>query len=177
MCRDATRYCEARVPFAPTVHVRARRPLRSSPARRSGWRWGARCCAAEIECHNRTDAVVVEAPRVERNDAAKAQVHLIAALSTRTRSSARKRGAATEEWCRAFSKRSWTPSARTGSCGSRSGEAASGDLGGLSGCAERGQGDARPARENQWKVGIPASPKTVRGTRLDAKIVLRGAVA
>ena len=28
--------------------LRARRPLRSSPARRSGWRWGARCCAAEI---------------------------------------------------------------------------------------------------------------------------------
>ena len=63
-----------------------------------------------------------------------------------------------------------------GSCGSRSGEAASGDLGGLTGCAERGQGEVRPARENQWKVGIPASPKTVRGTRLDVKIVLRGAV-
>ena len=64
-----------------------------------------------------------------------------------------------------------------GSCDSRSGEAASGDLGGLSGCAERGQGEVRPALENRWKVGIPASPKTVRRTRLDAKIVLRGAVA
>ena len=50
-----------------------------------------------------------------------------------------------------------------GSCGSRSGEAASGDLGGLSGCAERGQGEVRSAREDRWKVGIPASPKSVRG--------------
>ena len=47
----------------------------------------------------------------------------------------------------------------------------------LSGCAEPGQGDVRAAREHQWKVRIPASSKTVRGIRLDAEMVLRGAVA
>ena len=60
---------------------------------------------------------------------------------------------------------------------SAKGEPASGDLGGLSGCAERGQGDARPALENRWKVGISASPKSVRRARIDAEMVLWGAVA
>ena len=37
--------------------LRARRPLRSSPARRSGWRWGARCCAADLgAAHSRNAA-------------------------------------------------------------------------------------------------------------------------
>ncbi len=64
-----------------------------------------------------------------------------------------------------------------GSCGSRSGEAASSDLGALSGCAERGQGEVRPARENQWKVGDSRFAEDRPKTRLDAKMVLRGAVA